>query len=465
MLSLTARPLDALDSPQETPVPYDETLERALLRGLILEWQDPQTQMDALAVVSSFLEPAHFYWETHGWIYQAIRDLWQAARPVDYTTLAGELRARRTHWAGREQTQLDALGGDSYLSGILSAGGGGSGMAEYYARDVEALAARRALITVGGQIAGLGYSTGQDLPTVLGRAESLLRTVTDRPGQSGFTPITERVLTDHLTALDTRQHTPATKGLPTGISALDRVIRWRKGQFIVPAARPSEGKTALVLGFALAAAQAGKSVGIASLEMDTDEILDRFLAMAGGAALHDIRMADVDAGGWQALNAGKGRLSSFTKPLHLLDAAGLTVPQLRGKAYQLAARAGLDLLIVDYLQLMEPVKPTANRVRDLGEITRGLKNLARELHVPLIAPSQLSRAVEGRADRVPQLSDLRESGSIENDADVVLFIYRPDPQTPAQAELHIRKHRNGPTGTIPVYWQGRNVQFYGEEDE
>ena len=461
----TARPALDWETLPDQSVPYDETLERALLRGLILEWQDPQTKMDALAVVSSFLEPAHFYRETHGWMYTAIRDLWQAGRPVDFTTLAGELRARRTAWGGREQSQLDALGGDGYLAGLLDAGGGGSGMAEYYARDIEALAARRALISIGGQIAGLGYQTGADLPTVLGRAESLLRSVTDRPAQAGFQPITERVLTDHLAALDARQTAPAAKGVPTGIGALDKLIRWRKGQFIVPAARPSEGKTALVLGFALAAAQAGHSVGIASLEMDTDEILDRFLAMAGGAALHDIRMADIDAGGWQALHAGKGRLTRFAKPLHLLDAAGLTVPQLRGKAYQLAARAGLDLLIVDYLQLMEPVKPTANRVRDLGEITRGLKNLARELHTPLIAPSQLSRAVEGRADRVPQLSDLRESGSIENDADVVLFIYRPDPTNPAEAELHIRKHRNGPAGIVPVYWQGRNVQFYGVDEE
>jgi replicative DNA helicase len=421
--------------------------------------------LTALAVVTGQLEPRHFYREAHSWIYQVICDLYQAGTPADFIRLTGELAQRRIQWAGREQSVLDAVGGAAYMREILNAGGGGARMAEYYARDIEHLATRRSLYTTAHQIAGLAFDGNTDLETVLGRAETLLRGVTDRPTEAGFLPITAQVLADRVNALHAQRDQPRARGVPTGIGALDALVRWRKGQLIVPAARPAQGKTALVLGWALAAAAAGYSVGIASLEMDTEEILDRYLAMVSGVPLHLVRQTDLDATGWDQLRVGGDRLGSLDHPIHLLDAAGLTVAQLRGKAYQLQARAGLDLLIVDYLQLMEPERPNANRVKELGEITRGMKNLARKLRVPVIAPSQLSRAIEGRADHRPQLSDLRESGSIENDADVVIFIYRPDPALPELAELLIAKHRNGPAGDVPVYWEGQTVRFYGREDD
>lgn len=448
------------------PVPCDERLELGLLRGLLLDYYtDRQDTLTALAVVTGQLEPQHFYREAHGWVYQAIRELYQAGRPADVITLTGELAQRRITWMGRDQSILDAVGGAGYVQEICNIGGGGAGMAEYYARDLIRLATRRSLYTTAQQIADLAFDGNTDLDTVLGKAETLLRGVTDRPTEAGFTPITAEVLQARIADLQSAQDQPRKQGIPTGIGALDALIRWRKGQLIVPAARPAQGKTALVLGWALAAAVAGYSVGIASLEMDTEEILDRYLAMAGGVPLHLIRQADLNLDGWEQLRVGGDRLGGLERPLHLLDAAGLTVPQLRGKAYQLQARAGLDLLIVDYLQLMDPERPNANRVKELGEITRGMKNLARKLRVPVIAPSQLSRAIEGRADHRPQLSDLRESGSIENDADVVIFIYRPDPAQSELAELLIAKHRNGPTGDVPVYWEGQTVRFYGREDD
>jgi replicative DNA helicase len=432
----------------ERPVPYDVRAEEAVLGSLLLD-------RDAIIHAVPFLAAADFYLEKNGWIYQAVVDLYQRREPADLVTLSAELERRQ---------KLAPVGGLAYLASLMHTVPHAVHV-EYYGRLVERCAVFRRLMSVGRQLIDLGWETDQELPVVLGRADQLVRSVTDRTGDTGFVALDAPRLSKHLDNLEDRTRTPQAKGIPTGIAALDYVLRWRKGQFIVPAARPSQGKTALALTFALAAQRAGYSVGIASLEMDTDEICDRLLAMEGGISLHSLRMADIDAGGWQALFTGAQTLTDRAHPLHVLEAGTITVPQLRGLALQLQARAGLDLLIVDYIQLIRPVRETANRVRDVGDITRGLKQTAREMRVPVIAPSQLSRAIETRANKEPELSDLRESGSIENDADVVMFIHRPVPDIPEDAELHIRKHRNGPIGQVPVYWHAQQVRFYGRDDE
>ncbi|MCG8351020.1 MAG: replicative DNA helicase [Chloroflexales bacterium] len=425
-------------------MPYDIAAERATLGALLLE-------RDAILSVEAWLLPEMFYLQQNEWIYQAIVACAQRRTPPDLATVAAELNAHN---------RLEPIGGYTFL-GDLVAETPTAVHVEYYARIVEACAIRRALIQAGGDIAGLGYATEMELDATLDQAEQTIFAVSQRQARGAFTPIGSVLSAyfDALSALQQRQR--ATVGVPTGFGALDNVTGGlHASDLIIIGARPSMGKTSLALSMAYTQAMDGYRVGVISLEMSGEQLGQRLLAMHADLDLRALRTGRIaDLG---VIIDGMAALEAL--PLYVDDAPGLSISQVRAKARRLAATYGLDVLYVDYIQLMAGSKHTQDRVREVGEISRGLKGLARELRVPVVALSQLSRAVESRSDHLPRLSDLRDSGEVEQDADIVLFPYRAalyakDTDQPDVAELHIAKHRNGPLGVVPLRFDARTTQF------
>ena len=410
------------DAPLERPVPYDLQAEEAALGSLLLD-------RDAIIKVATFLQPADFYREANGWIYDCILDLYHRREPPDLVTLSSELDRR-----GR----LEPIGGLAYLAGLMHRVPTAVHV-EYYGRIVERTAVLRRLISVGGQIAGLGYEEGLDLGDVLDRAESLLFGVTQRQGSQDFLSI-KRVLEEYFDRLDTVQHQRGNVvGVPTGFHDLDELTGGlQRSDLVIVAARPSVGKSSFGMSIAYnASVLHRKSVGIFSLEMSAEQLVQRLLAIASGVEAQRLRLGYLNDTEWQKLSDAFGLLADV--PLFFDDSAGLTITEVRSRARRLQAEAGCDLLIVDYLQLMSG-KRSENRVQEVSEITRGLKQLARELNVPVIAISQLSRAVESRTSHVPMLSDLRESGCLAGETPVFLpeqGVYRPIAELVGQAGFSV----------------------------
>ncbi len=449
-MEITRRPTNSLyagdGTPLERPVPYDLQAEEAVLGSLLLD-------RDAIIKVATFLTPADFYREANGWIYDCILDLYHRREPPDMVTLSSELDRR-----GR----LEPVGGLAYIAGLMHRVPTAVHV-EYYAHIVERNAVLRRLISVGGQIAGLGYEEAPEIGQVLDRAEALLFGVTQRQGSADFVSI-KRVLEEYFDRLDVVQHQRGNVvGVPTGFHDLDELTGGlQKSDLVIVAARPSVGKSSFGLSIAYnAAVKHHKTVGVFSLEMSAEQLVQRLLSIASDVEAQRLRLGYLDDSEWQKLSDAFGLLADV--PIFFDDTAGISISEVRSRARRLQAEAGCDLLVIDYLQLMSG-RRSDNRVQEVSEITRGLKMLARELNVPVIAMSQLSRAVESRSSHVPMLSDLRESGSIEQDADIVMFIYREElynPETERKniAEIHIAKHRNGPIGVVPLFFHNQTTQF------
>jgi replicative DNA helicase len=322
----------------------------------------------------------------------------------------------------------------------------------------------RRLISAGGEIAALGYSEEQEVTAVLDKAESLLFSVSQRTSNQAFVSI-EQVLTEYYERIENIQHNPGSvAGVPTGFHDMDEVTGGlQPSDMIILAARPGTGKTSLALGIAHNAAMKGKHVGVFSLEMGRDQLVQRLLAVETGVDSQRLRLGYLTDDDWVLVSDAIGRLASM--PIYIDDSAGLSVSELRAKARRLKAEVGVDMLIIDYIQLMQgTARKDGNRVQEVGEISRNVKLMARELNVPVIACAQLSRAVESRTKHVPMLSDLRESGSLEQDADMVMFIHREemyDEETEKRgiAEIHIAKHRNGPLAVIPLRFWHTTTKF------
>ncbi len=386
----------------ERPVPYDLLAEEAVIGSLLLD-------RDAIIKTATFLQPADFYREANGWVYECVLDLYHRREPPDLVTLTSELDRR-----GR----LEPIGGLPYLAGLMHRVPTAVHV-EYYGRIVERTATLRRLITVGGRIAGLGYEEGMELGDVLDKAESLLFGVTQRQGSQDFKAI-KNVLEEYFDRLDSvqRQH-GSVVGVPTGFHDLDQLTGGlQPSDLVIVAARPSVGKSSFGMSVAYnAALQFRRSVGIFSLEMSAEQLVQRLLAIASGVEAQRLRLGYLNDTEWQKLSDAFGLLADV--PLYFDDSAGLNITDVRSRARRLQAEAGCDLLIVDYLQLMSG-RRSDNRVQEVSEITRGLKQLARELNVPVIAISQLSRAVESRTSHVPMLSDLRESGCLAGETPVYL---------------------------------------------
>jgi replicative DNA helicase len=410
---------------------------------------------DAIASAMEICKAEDFYKSSHGHIFLAITSLFSQGEPADWVTVTEELRRRGL---------LEAIGDPSVFVS-LQANTPSIGNADYYARIIEEHALLRRLVSVAGEINELGYSVPEDVSDVLDRAESLVFDVAQRRVVDSMTPLRDLLGEglDHLQRL--YDQGDSITGLPTGYTDLDQILSGlQPSNLVVVGARPSMGKTAFALGMV---AHAGITMGVPtllfSLEMSHMELTQRLLGSEARVDANRMRTGNLRDADWTKVGHAISRMSEA--PIFIDDNPNLTVMDIRARARRLKSREGLGLVVVDYLQLMTGRNGAENRQVEVSEISRGLKILARELEVPVVALSQLSRGLEQRQDKRPMLADLRESGSIEQDADVVMFIYRDEIYNPESAEsqgvaeIHVAKHRNGPTGMQRLAFIGHHTRF------
>jgi len=435
--------------------PHNYEAEESVLGGILID-------ANALIKVADLLEPDDFYRDRHGLVYAAMIDLYQKSEPIDVLSAVNRLR---------EKQQLETVGGEAavaHLATVVPT----AGNVVHYARIVKKTATLRRLISAAATVAELGFDEAEEIDVVIDRAEQALFAVSQDSSQYSFTKLSE-ALEEAFVRID-KLHKGADelRGVTTGFRSLDmKLAGWQKSDLVILAARPSVGKTSMALDFARYAALAGIPVGFFSLEMSKDQLVDRLLAAHAHVDLWRLRTGKLETAGeyddFSRLGHAMGELSNI--PLYIDDHASNSVMGIRTMARRLQADHGLGLIVVDYLQLMESSRYKDNRVQEVSDISRGLKRLAIELNVPILALSQLSRAVEMRTDQRPKLSDLRESGSIEQDSDVVLFIHRPPFEEGGRPEsfdvsLLIEKHRNGPTGEVTMHFDSKHVS-YSEIDD
>jgi len=429
--------------------PHNIEAEESLLGAMLLS-------RDAItAAVEAHLDPAAFYKPAHGHLFDAILDLYGQGEPVDVVTVSEELRRKGL---------LEALGGRGTLL-RLQAVTPASANAAHYAQIVGELALLRRLIAVAGEIAEEAYSQPDDVAETVDRAESLVFEVAQRRVAESMVPVLHTV-TETLDELETLYgRSDVITGVPTGYVDLDHLLLGlQPSNLVVVAARPGMGKTAFALGAAVnVALETNRPVLFFSMEMGALELTKRVLASLARVPLRKLQTGDLNDTDWTRLHAAISRLSN--SPLYIDDSAHCTVMEMRAKARRHKARHGsLGLVVVDYLQLMTSPRRSENRQVEVSELSRGLKILARELDTPVMALSQLNRQLEYRQDKRPMLADLRESGSIEQDADVVCGLYRDEVYNPESehrgvAEVIVAKHRNGPTGTVRLAFQEQYTKF------
>jgi replicative DNA helicase len=431
----------------KTP-PHNDEAEQGVLGAILID-------KDAITSVSEILVQEHFYNDINGIIFEAMLVLYELRKPIDLLTLTAQLKKKKLY----EKV------GSSYLTDLTEVVPTAANVM-HYASLVKEAATKRSLITSGTQIAEMGYQEGAEVKEILDKAESSIFSISQGNITKGFIPVKETLTASFDRIDELHRNGAGLRGVRTGFADLDNILSgFQNSNLIILAARPGQGKTALVLNMAqYVAVKEKKAVGIFSLEMSKEELVDRFL----------VSQADVDA--WK-LKTGKLSEDDFSKlseamgeladaPIFIDDTPGLTLTEMRSKARRLQMEHNLSLIIVDYLQLVDPGRRYDNRVQEVSMVSQALKNLARELNVPVLSASQLSRAVEHRGEKKPQLADLRESGAIEQDADVVMFIYRPDSDsddansTTVPVKLLIAKHRNGRTGEIDLLFRGDRVRFY-----
>lgn len=423
--------------------PQNTEAEASLLGALLID-------ADAIVKIADTVSPEDFYEERHRHIYAAVLQLYERHSPIDVLTLSDQLKSGGF---------LDTVGGAAYLTELTNFVPTATHVEEY-ASIVAQKAMRRRLIKASQDIVGLGYDEAQSLQDLIETAESRLFEVSQRHIKQDITSL-EEILAESFDRLDElHKDKGKLRGIPTGYKDLDNILAgFQRSDLFILAARPSMGKTAMVMNLAHnVAVFAGEPVLIFSLEMGKEQLVDRMLARESGVDAWALRTGNLTDTDFEKIGQAMGTLSEAQ--IYIDDSPGITISDLRTKARREAHRRPLGLIIVDYLQLMSGgsrFSGDGNRVQEISEISRGLKGVARELNVPLIALSQLSRSVENRNPQIPQLADLRESGSIEQDADVVAFLYREDyynPETERKniMDVFIKKHRNGPTGAVELYF-------------
>ena len=409
----------------------------------------------ALDKVVDILKAEDFYKNEHKMIFEAMLDLFAKQRPVDILSLSNALK---------EKGQFEEIGGSTFLTSLVNSVPTASNAA-YYAEIVRKKKILRDLISVSGEISQMGYQEGDDVGLLMDAAEHKILSIAQRSLIKGFEPVSS-ALEDAWERIDKlHKGGGVLRGVPTGFKELDdRLSGFQKSDLIVLAARPSLGKTALAMDIARNVALNEKiPVGIFSLEMSREQLVDRLIAAEAHVNLWHLRTGRLSSEEeFEKIRDSMAKLNSAS--LFIDDEVSTNILQMRAKARRLKIEKGLGLVIVDYLQLMVPRIQSDSMVQQITEISRSLKALARELEVPVLAISQLSRAVEARPNKRPQLSDLRESGAIEQDADVVMFIYREDKvkensDRKNQADIIIAKHRNGPTGEVQLYFNQEKASF------
>ena len=440
---------ETTEAPIKT-VPANLEAEQAVLGSLLI---DP----DAIIKIASSLRDSDFYRERHQWIYSALLTLHERREPADFVTLVDELERNE---------QLEAVGGPAYITELINSTPTAI-YVDHYARIVERTATLRRLIGAAGQIAELAYDESHEVDEVVDRAERLVFGISESRIHRDLMPISTIMpeVVDQIDFLARNQN--RLMGVPTGFALLDKMLGgFQKSDLIIVAGRPGMGKSSLGLSIAQNAARRYDArVAVFSLEMSSEQVVQRLLAVETAIDSHRLRMGQIDEEEWPILVEAANTLAGTN--IFIDDTPGASVMEIRTKARRLYAERGLDLILVDYMQLMSGSGGGSrgeNRQQEISFISRSLKGLARELNVPVIALSQLSRAVESRANNKPVLSDLRESGSIEQDADVVIFVYREDyynEDTDRQniADLMVAKHRHGTTGTVSLFFRKELTQF------
>lgn len=426
--------------------PHDLDAEKSVLAAILID-------KDAIIKASEILKPESFYSKAHQAIFEAMLELYDKRMTIDVITLKDQLTK------DKKIRTVGGVSGISQLSNLLST----AANVENYASMVKEKYVKRELISLSNEVGNLAFDESKEVNEILDSAEQRVMSISQTHARRDFLPI-KQTLVESFDRLDELQKSGGElRGLSTGFADLDRMTAGlQKSNLVILAARPGTGKTAFAVNIAqYATIMAKKKVGFFSLEMSREELVDRLL----------VGQADIDA--WK-LKTGRLSQEDFLKisdamgvlaesKLFIDDTPGLSIYEMRTKARRLMMEQNIDLLIVDYLQLAHG-QNRENRVQEVGEISQGLKNIARELKIPVLALAQLSRAVEQRGEKAPQLSDLRESGSIEQDADVVMFLYRKDDDLRESVTLRIAKHRNGGLGDIELYFRGDRVKFFGMEN-
>ena len=434
---------------QAAGLPFDVDAEASVLGAILID-------NDALVKISDRLSALDFYDQRHQLIYDAIMALYEDRKAIDVLTLANQLKAAK---------QLDEVGGAAYLTELTNFVPTAAHV-ESYAELVAEKSVRRQLMRINKELSALAQDETKKLKDLIELAEAELMKVGQDQSKESVVSL-EAILESSFERLDAlHKDKQKLRGIPTGFKDLDNLLAGlQRSDLIIIAARPSMGKTAFSLNLAHnVAVQAKEPVLVFSLEMSKDQLVDRLLSMESGVDAWALRTGNLTDADFEKIAAAMGTLSEA--PMYFDDTPGITVSDLRTKARREAHVRPLGLIIVDYLQLMAGSSRygDGNRVQEISEISRGLKGIARELNVPVVALSQLSRSVESRPDKIPQLADLRESGSIEQDADIVGFIFREDyynPETERRniTDIMIKKHRNGPTDNVELYFDKEKQRF------
>ncbi len=431
--------------------PHDETAEDSTLGSILID-------RDALAEIVDFLRPEHFYKEVNGWIYDAMLSLFEKHEPVDVVTVKSELK---------KKGKYKEAGGSAYLSDLVNVVPTAANVVTY-ARLVQDAYTKRRLISASANITSSAFDEKGDVKTILDHAEAEIFSISQGSLRRDFIQIKD-ALAESFDRLDELHKRGSTlRGIATGFSDLDnKLAGMQDANLLILAARPGQGKTAMVLNIAqYVTIHEKQSVGMFSLEMSKEELVDRLLVAQADVDAWKLKTGRLSDDDFTRLSEAMGELAEAS--LFIDDTPGLNILEMRTKARRLQIEHDVKLIIVDYLQLMDPGRRFDNRVQEVSIVSQSLKNLARELRIPVLAVSQLSRAVEARGTRVPQLADLRESGAIEQDADVVMFLYREEQEmekwtASPLVKLLIAKHRNGPLGEIDLLFKGDRIRFYSVE--
>jgi replicative DNA helicase len=431
--------------------PQNIDAERSTLGSMLLE-------KEAIEKGTELLKPEDFYREAHRVIFEVITHLSNKGEPIDIITVSEELTRRN---------MLDKVGGIAYLTALANAVPTAANI-EYYAKIVAEKSLLRSIISVATTIVGMGYEGAEDVNMILDEAEKQIFQITQRRNTKGFVSLRNILIETFERIEKLYESKGGVTGLPTGFTDFNRMTAGlQPSDLIILAARPSMGKTTFALNIAQSASVDQKiPVVIFSLEMSKEQLALKLLCSEAGVDNQRIRTGTLMDSDWPRLSHALGSLSEAA--MFIDDTPGISALDIRARARRIKAEYGLGLIVIDYLQLMQSKNRSENRQQEVSEISRTLKSLARELNVPVIALSQLSRAVEQRTDKRPNLSDLRESGSLEQDADLVAFLYREDyynPDTDKKniTELIIAKQRNGPVGTVDLLFQKEFSKFVGLE--
>lgn len=434
-------------------MPHDDVAEQSVLGGMLLS-------KDAIADVVESLRASDFYKPAHETIYEAILSLYGHGSPADAITVADELKKRG---------ELTRVGGAAYIHTLIASVPTAAN-AQYYAEIVKEHAIMRRLIEAGTKIAQLGYANETEVDTLVDQAQAEIYAVTDGNAKEDYVSFSE-ALEETINEIDANSNRPdGVYGVPTDFIEFDELTGGlHGGQMIVIAARPGVGKSTLALDIARSASIHHQMTTVFfSLEMSRTELAMRILSAEGKIPMSELKKGDLGTEGWTNLANLQGRIDSA--PLFIDDSPNMTLMEIRAKCRRLKQRNDLKLVVLDYLQLMSSGKKVESRQQEVSEFSRSLKLLAKELDVPVIALSQLNRGSEQRTDKRPMVSDLRESGSIEQDADMVILLHRedmynPDSQRVGEADMIIAKHRGGPTRTIPLAFSGKYSRFNNMANE